>query len=251
MGDTGMERSVIAHGRFRCWGASHNGSVRDHNEDRFVNRPDLGMFAVADGAGGHDHGQVASSLVAEYLQGVPEGLHPGELLKEIKGRLMDAHDALREKAAQLREGAVIATTVVALIVSERHYACLWVGDSRIYLLRENTLVRVTRDHSLVQELIDAGAITEDQAEHHPRANIITRAIGADADELDVDMVFDRLFPGDRFLLCSDGVTKCLDEPLIAGILGADDDAPAERLILAALARHATDNITAVTVQVVA
>ena len=250
MDDPEFERSVIASGRLKCWGASHRGTVRGHNEDRFVNRPELGLFAVADGAGGHEHGQVASSMVADTLKAIPAGAPPNEIMREVRGRLLGAHEALREKAAAIDEHAIIATTVVALIVSDSHYACLWVGDSRIYLLRRGVFVRITRDHSFVQELIDAGAISEDEAEHHPRANVITRAIGAEDDELDVDMVTDRLFEGDRFLLCSDGITKCLPETELAAMLGEDEDSPAERILLAALARKATDNITSVAIEVV-
>ena len=249
MDDSEMDRSITEAGKIRSWAASHRGTVRGHNEDRFVNRADLGLWAVADGAGGHEAGQVASSMVAEALQSMPGGLAPGAMVKHVRERLGESHLALREQASHLHANAMIATTVVVLLVSDSHYACLWVGDSRIYLLRNQTLKRVTRDHSLVQELIDSGAITEEQAEHHPRANIITRAIGADSEELDIDMVTDRLYPGDRFLLCSDGLTKCVGEPEIAVLLAADEDSPAERLLLAALARSATDNVTAVAVEV--
>jgi protein phosphatase/serine/threonine-protein phosphatase Stp1 len=251
MSETEMEISVAETTSFRSWGASHRGTVRGHNEDRFVNRPDLGLWAVADGAGGHDLGQMASSLIAASLADIATGLSGKEVLDEVRARLGAAHDELRAKAAERGGGSIIASTVVVLLARDGHYAFLWVGDSRGYLLRDGMLTQVTRDHSLVQELVDAGVITADQMESHPHANVITRAIGADADELDVDKVSGALLPGDRLLLCSDGISKLMAIDDLAGLLGHDEDSPAERLILAALTRHANDNVTAVTIEVMA
>lgn len=249
MSDMEIDRTVLSHGGIRAWSATHKGTVRGHNEDRCVNRPELGLFAVADGAGGHDNGQLAASAVAASLGELPAGLPAAEMLQAVKDRLAACHASLRDQAAQMHPGAMIATTVVVLLLSDDFYACLWVGDSRIYLLRDGVLSRVTKDHSLVQELVDAGIVDQADAEKHPRANIITRAIGADTEQLDVDLVTDRAHPGDRFLLCSDGLTKAIGEPEIASLLGADEDGPAERLVLAALRHNATDNVTAVTVQI--
>jgi protein phosphatase/serine/threonine-protein phosphatase Stp1 len=223
--------------------------VRDHNEDGCANRPDIGLFVVADGAGGHHNGQMASGMVVEALGGIAAGLSPGEAVREVRERLARVHADLRARAAAIGGGAIIATTVVVLLTSKTHYACLWVGDSRIYLERDGALARLTRDHSLVQELVDAGLLAEVDAESHPRANVITRAIGAEESTPEIDMVTDVLKPGDRFLLCSDGLTKSTPEDAIAALLNADDDSPAERLVMAALARNATDNVTAVTVEV--
>jgi serine/threonine protein phosphatase PrpC len=129
-----------------------------------------------------------------------------------------------------------------------HYACLWAGDSRAYLLRRGRLIQVTHDHSLVQELVDAGTISAEDALHHPRANIITRAIGADSEPLDLDKVSDRLQPGDRFLLCSDGLSKTVPQGDLADLL-ARAETPAEHLVSAALTRHVDDNVTAVAIEV--
>jgi serine/threonine protein phosphatase Stp1 len=139
--------------------------------------------------------------------------------------------------------------VVALLAHRTHYACLWAGDSRAYLLRGGRLSQVSHDHSLVQELVDAGAISPKEALTHPRANVITRAVGADFATLELDKITDRLRQGDRFLLCSDGVSKSVPESEIADLLGADQVSPAERLIAAALDRNADDNITAVTIEI--
>ena len=251
MSETEMDSSVAQTALFRSWGATHRGTVRGHNEDRFVNRPDLGLWAVADGAGGHDLGQMASSLIAESLAELPPELAAGQLLIAVRECLAIAHHELRAQAAARGPGSVIASTVVVLLARDDHYAFLWVGDSRGYLLRDGQLTQLTKDHSLVQELVDAGVITSAQMEGHPHANVITRAVGSDADELDIEKVTGKLMLGDRLLLCSDGVTKLMGDHDLAALLGRDEDAPAERLILAALARHASDNVTAVTVEIVA
>ncbi len=248
--DEEWRRSVASAGRFRSWAATHPGSVRKRNEDDFVNRPDLGLWAVADGAGGHSEGGTASRIIAEALDGIPAELAAAEILAEVRGRILDAHARLRERASSLGGGAIIASTVVVLLAREEHCACLWAGDSRAYLLRGDEFRQVTRDHSLVQELVDSGVLAEDDAEGHPHANVITRAVGADADGLELDKVTEKLLPGDRLLLCSDGLFKAVAESEVAAVLGSDEDSPAERLLLAALACGATDNVTAVAVELV-
>ena len=235
--------------RFRSCAATHVGTVRTRNEDKFVNRPDLGIWAVADGAGGHEAGDVAAQIVTEALSEVPIGLGAAELLAEVRRRIAQAHDNIRADAARRGEHAILATTIVVLLAHRNHYACLWAGDSRTYLLRGGRLSQVTHDHSLVQELVDAGALSPEEALSHPRSNVITRAVGADFSTLELDKASDRLRHGDRFLLCSDGVSKIVPEAEIARLLAADEASPAERLIAAALDRHADDNITAVTIEV--
>lgn len=243
--DPAAEATALDTGpRFVSWAVTHVGTVRRHNEDALVDRPDLGLWAVADGAGGHARGDVASRLVADGLEGLPPGMTAGELLAEIRTRMNDANAQLR---ASVTPPEISATTLVVLIARGEHYACLWAGDSRAYLLRDGAMTQVTRDHSLVQEMVEAGAIRAEDAESHPNANVITRAVGS-ADELDLDKVSDRLLPGDRFLLCSDGLCKTLPDSLTATLLAIPDD-PAERLIQAALEHRVRDNVTAVVVDV--
>jgi protein phosphatase/serine/threonine-protein phosphatase Stp1 len=240
---------MVCAGQFRSFAATHVGAVRSRNEDNFVNRPDLGIWAVADGAGGHQAGEVAAQMVAEALSEVPAGLAAAELLAEVRLRIMEAHDNIRAEAARRGGHAILATTVVALLAHRSHFACLWAGDSRAYLLRAGRLSLVTHDHSLVQELVDAGAISPAEALNHPRANVITRAVGADFATLELDKMTDRLRPGDRFLLCSDGLSKTLPEGELSRLLGIDAVSPAESLIAAALDRRCDDNVTAITVDV--
>jgi protein phosphatase/serine/threonine-protein phosphatase Stp1 len=234
--------------RFRSWAVSHPGAVRTHNEDNYVDRPDIGLWAVADGAGGHDAGEVASQMIAETLSSLPAGLSAAELLAQVRLRITATHQWLRDEAAKRGPRSVIASTLVVLLARDGHFACLWAGDSRIYLLRDGRLAQVTRDHSLVQELVDAGTITAKEAEGHPRANVITRAVGADCDPLELEKISGRLIVGDRFLLCSDGLNKTISDAELGGLLGGDGPQSAsDRLIAEALSRRATDNVTAITV----
>jgi serine/threonine protein phosphatase PrpC len=236
-------------GQFRSCAATHVGTVRTRNEDNFVNRPDLGIWAVADGAGGHQAGDVAARIVADALNEVPGGLGAAELLAEVRLRIDQAHDSIRAEAARRGAQAVLATTIVALLAHRSHFACLWAGDSRAYLLRDGQLTQLTHDHSLVQELVDAGALSPEEALTHPRANVITRAVGADFASLELDKMSDRLRPGDRFLLCSDGISKVVPEAELAGLLATAGESPAEQMIEAALDRACDDNVTVVTVEV--
>lgn len=232
--------------RFLSWATTHVGNVRRHNEDALLDRPDLNLWAVADGAGGHARGGVASRMVIEALDAIPPNLTAGEMLAEVRQRIAAAHAELQ---AMYNGEEISATTVVVLIARDGHFACLWAGDSRAYLLRGSELLQLTHDHSVVQELIDASMISPEEAEGHPNANIITRAVGAEGD-LELDKVTDRLQVGDRFLLCSDGLCKELPASELAELLAAHPPrSPTERLVQAALLRSARDNITAVAIEV--
>jgi protein phosphatase/serine/threonine-protein phosphatase Stp1 len=233
---------------FRSWAVSHPGAKRKHNEDAYVDRPDLGVWAVADGAGGHQAGEVASGMIAEALEAIPSGLSAPELLAEVRLAIERTHAALREEAAKRGPDVVVASTVVVMLARGEHFACLWAGDSRAYLLRSGAFRQITRDHSLVQELLEAGAIGPDEVMNHPRGNVITRAVGAELDDFILDKVSDRLLPGDRFLLCSDGLCKTLTEDALANLLGQINGVPPQALIDAALAANVSDNVTAVTVE---
>jgi serine/threonine-protein phosphatase Stp1 len=239
---------VSADGRFGASAITHPGS-RPYNEDSYLSCPDLGVWAVADGVGGHEAGEVASRAVTDALRTLPAGLSVAELIPETRLRLRDAHLGLQAEAARRGRDVVMATTVVVLLARGNHFACLWAGDSRAYLLRGGLIRQVTQDHSLVQEMLNARAISEDEAVTHPRANVITRAVGAGDPELQLDEVGDRLNTGDRFILCSDGLWKMFGPAELATILAAGGEAPAERLLATALDRQADDNVTVVTVQV--
>jgi serine/threonine-protein phosphatase Stp1 len=232
----------------RSWSMSHPGMKRKHNEDAYVDRPDLGVWAVADGAGGHHAGEVAAGMIRESLEAIPAGLSASELLAEVRTRIEATHEALRAEALRRGPDVIIASTVVVMLARNDHFACLWAGDSRAYLLRDGTLQQITRDHSLVQELVESGMIRPEEAEHHPRANVITRAVGAELEEFALDKVSGRIQAGDRFLLCSDGLNKTLPDDQLASLLAANEGVPPpQSLIAAALAHNVSDNVTAVAV----
>jgi serine/threonine-protein phosphatase Stp1 len=247
-----LEVSIRSAGRFRSCAVTHPGALRTRNEDNYVNRPDLGLWAVADGAGGHQAGDVAARIVTEALATVPTGLYAPEILVEVRLRIGAAHDLLLAEAARRGPDAVLASTIVVLLVRDDHFACLWAGDSRAYLLRDGRLTQVTRDHSLVQELLDAGEITAEEAAVHPHANIITRAVGAGDAAFALDKMSAGLHRHDRFLLCSDGLFKTVAERDLAALLAQGaDNVPAEHLVTVALERQADDNVTALMVDVLA
>ncbi len=234
----------------RSWHATHPGTKRKYNEDTWVDRADLGLWAVADGAGGHQAGEVASGMIAEALDSLPPGLSASELLSAVRTRIAETHQKLRDEAERRGGNTMIASTLVVVLARGEHFACLWAGDSRAYLLRDGKIEQITKDHSLVQELIEAGTISEEEAENHPHANIITRAVGADIDDLVLDKKSGRLQNGDRFLLCSYGLCKTVPVGQLADLLANNDTmAATQSLIAAALSLNVTDNVTAVTIEV--
>jgi protein phosphatase/serine/threonine-protein phosphatase Stp1 len=227
--------------------ATDRGTVRDHNEDCYVDLPTKGLWVVADGAGGHAAGEFASAMLGEALSAVPPSLTPDETLAHIRLAVLAVNTALQAEAGR-RGAGMIASTIVVLLIRDQYFATLWAGDSRAYLLRDGVLTQVTHDHSLVQGLVDAGAITLAEAEHHPQANVVTRAIGAQDDSGELDKVIGSVRGGDCFLLCTDGLTKAIDDGALVPLLHAPD--PAAALVAAALARGVRDNVTAVVVQAI-
>ena len=215
---------------------------RPRNEDRVLERPDLGLWAVADGMGGHrDGGDAAGRLLAALAAPSDAPLHGYVRLAELERRAAGVNAELYGEGAGA--GGLSGTTLVALLIHERHAAVVWAGDSRAYLMRGGTLTRVSRDHSRVQELVESGALAERRRDAHPDAHVVTRAVGA-ARRLELERRFVGVEPGDRFLLCSDGLTGCLDDHAIAARLAAaDPDEATAALLSAALAAGAADNVS--------
>lgn len=226
-------------------GLSDRGPVRAINEDAFLDRADLGIWAVADGLGGHSEGEVASRMVVEGLAGIPKALDARSLLAAVEASLAQTHERLLARGGGRR---ITGSTVVVLLVAERHWALLWAGDSRGYRLRHGRIELLTHDHSHVQELIDRGLLPPEAARLHPHANRITRALGVGG-TLALDTATGGLEPGDVFLLCSDGLSGVLDEPALAEALGRPPKEAVSRLVELALAAGGEDNITAVAVAV--
>jgi type VI secretion system ImpM family protein len=225
---------------------SHPGTVRSRNEDAFVDRGDIGLWAVADGAGGHGAGDVASAAATAALADLPSGLSPAEVLAQVRLRIAGVHADLQRQAAASASGEIMVTTLVVLMARGEHFACLWAGDSRAYLLRDGALCQVTHDHSLVQEMVEAGSLAPEDAESHPQANVITRAVGSQ-EPLELDKVAGRLLPGDVLLLCTDGLFKALSDAQISQILASGSGS--QQLIDQALQAGARDNVTALVIEI--
>ena len=218
------------------------GHQRSTNEDsHFARAP---VFVIADGMGGAQAGEVASQLaITHFNEGLPDGDGAEQRLERaVHEANADIH-ALSERDAR-RAG--MGTTLTAAYVGEDDVSFAHVGDSRAYLLRDGQLERITEDHSLVEELLRQGRLTEEEAEEHPQRSIITRALGPEPD-VDVDTFTIGAADGDIFLICSDGLTSMVPDVTIGEILGEAGDitAAAERLVAAALDAGGRDNVTVV------
>ncbi|HSS65252.1 MAG TPA: protein phosphatase 2C domain-containing protein [Gammaproteobacteria bacterium] len=222
--------------------------VRDINEDAYLDRSDLGLWAVADGMGGHTAGDVASGMICETLNAMRPPRALSEFLDEVENRLLRVNDKLRA-IARGNESQTIGSTVAALIARDRHAICVWAGDSRIYRCRGGQIVQITQDHALVEELVEKGILTRLQASTHPQGNLVTRAIGA-ADSVKLDLEIVELRPGDVFILCSDGLDKEVKPAEILELAGRENDRSlSDTLVDLALSRGSRDNVTVVTVHI--
>lgn len=223
------------------------GLVRAVNEDACLEMPEYFVWLVADGMGGHQAGDLASSAVVDSVKRIEQVERLTELIEQVRGRIRAANDFLMQEG--MRRGAgVIGCTVAALILHGRHSACIWAGDSRIYRLRDGKLKQLTRDHRWVEELVSRGLMTREMADRHPLANEITRAVGADK-VLELSVELRDLLPEDKFLICSDGLYSEVPDPEIAQILSEKNMGDACRGLVAAAKRNgARDNVTVVVVQ---
>ncbi|WP_019142887.1 PP2C family protein-serine/threonine phosphatase [Noviherbaspirillum massiliense] len=226
---------------------SHTGRVRQRNEDACLDQPDRGIWAVADGMGGHASGDLASRMIVDTLNALPPPNDLLEFLAAARNGLQAVNHQLRTEAVN-RNVPIIGSTVVVLLACGHHCGYLWVGDSRIYRLRNGRLKQLTRDHSQVEELMASGRITPEEALQHPARNLITRAIGAD-DLLELEEETTQAKDGDMFLLCSDGLSNEVSEQEMRDVLAAGDcDQAASALVDLALRHGGRDNISAVVVR---
>jgi serine/threonine protein phosphatase PrpC len=245
--------------------ASHQGLRRPSNEDSYCARPDLGLFLVADGMGGHAAGEVASRLavdtITEFILATvsldrnwtwPFPFEPSLSLEanRLKSAFRLANRRIATEMATSETLRGMATTASGLLITDSHASLAHVGDSRVYLLRRGTLNQITRDHSWVEEQVRAGAMTANDARQHPWRNVVTRALSG-GDDPEVDVADVALEPGDRWLLCSDGLFSVVIDDRIREILAAGDrlDVLCERLIDEANEAGGPDNITALVLQV--
>ena len=233
------------------------GLVREVNEDAFLAAPPV--FVVADGMGGHDGGDVASRIVVEEFQRLADaGYDPAHGGDEAAATLAECQRRISEygaaRVASGRARAHAGTTVVAALLVDDggpQWLLVNLGDSRVYRFAGGRLEQVSVDHSVVQELVDAGTITREDAAHHPERHVITRALGG-PEPAQADYFLLPLASAERLLLCSDGISGMIGDDEIAAVLAADDDPrdAADQLVERALAAGGRDNATAVVVDVV-
>ncbi|MBE0506141.1 MAG: serine/threonine-protein phosphatase [Marinospirillum sp.] len=233
-------------------GLTDRGHVRQVNEDAFLEVPEKGLWLVADGMGGHDAGDVASSMIVETLRGTPVNGSLSDRLDQIEDALDQINNRLLERS-QSDDGKkhIIGSTLAMLVIeNNRMGVLLWAGDSRIYRLRNGNLVQMSSDHSQVETYIRQGLITREEAKKHPERHIITRAVGSQ-EELYMEADLCELSSGDRYLLCSDGLTRHLDDPEIADYLkqGSPEEI-CKKLVDLTLDRGARDNVTVVVVEII-
>lgn len=225
---------------FECVSRTDVGLRRKVNEDSLLVRTERGLWAVADGMGGHEAGDVASSKVTESLLDLPPASDIDELVESAVTALKKVNEELIVLAGADGKSS-IGSTVVGLAIADGQFRCFWAGDSRAYRVRDRQIVQLTRDHSLVQDLVDAGMLQPEEAESHPNSNIITRAVGV-ANDLRIDTVSGDAKSGDRFLLASDGVTRLVSDQELAEELTSNAPAiAAKKLIETVLSRGAPDN----------
>lgn len=225
-------------------GLTNRGMVRERNEDSILTDPTGVLWAVADGMGGYGNGDVASDIVIDCLAQISDDAEPGPALV---ARLKQANTIVLERQRAAGMGQMGATVVAVLIARAVAYVA-WAGDSRAYLLRGGHLRPLTRDHSVVQEMVDRGELSPQEAESHPESHVVTRAVGGGAD-LEVDLVSVPLAVGDRLLLCSDGLTRCVYEQTVETLLreAASPEEACQKLLREALDSGAPDNVSAIAV----
>jgi serine/threonine protein phosphatase Stp1 len=228
---------------WRSFSATSTGNVRSHNEDAILERPEIGLWVVADGMGGHNAGDIASSMIVDALASVARHRAPSAQLDEIEDRLRSVNYRLYQASIDDHAG-MSGSTVVALLAFERHCLSVWAGDSRAYRCRAAALEQVTLDHSEVQELRDVGVDTA----HVPDSNVITRAVGGSQD-LHLDIELRELQNQDRYLLCSDGLYREVPAADLARHLaGNDPEGACKALMSQALRGPCSDNVSAIVVQ---
>lgn len=226
----------------------HPGRLREVNEDAYLARPDLGLWAVADGMGGHAAGDFASRTVIALLDRITAPPQGDELIQRVEASVLEAHIRIRNESARRGHQTIGSTVAVLAAVGQRRCVVLWAGDSRVYLYRRGTLQRMSRDHSVAEERVEQGSLDPDHADDSPDANVLTRAIGMEG-ELVLQRVEARPLDQDIFMLCSDGLNKELSDEELGAILATPVplERKADALLERSLEHGGRDNITFVLV----
>lgn len=238
---------------FSCAARTDVGVVRSGNEDSYLMLSDKGVFVVADGMGGHAAGEVASEMAVRIIArevGALRGVDDAEASRRLQSAIVAANEAIYERTLAEHDKRGMGTTATVLVLMRGRYLIGQVGDSRAYLLRDGEFFQVTKDHSYVQEQVDAGLLTPDQARVHPYSNVITRCVGAGSEVLP-DIYFGALRGGDIILLASDGLTGMLEDDQLVRILRSEGgpEAWVDKMVAEANYRGGLDNITAIVVKI--
>ncbi|HVH36998.1 MAG TPA: protein phosphatase 2C domain-containing protein [Sphingomicrobium sp.] len=234
---------------FECVSRTDVGLKRKINEDAVLVRTDRGLWAVADGMGGHEAGEVASAQVTEALLHLPIVYHIDEIVESSIEALGRVNRDLIRLARSDHTPRTIGSTVVGLAIRGGEYRCFWAGDSRAYRVHDGKIAQISRDHSLVQDLVEAGMLDPAEAEGHPDSNVITRAVGV-SENLRIDTVGGPAEQGDIFIIGSDGLTRLVEpDELLEQVTTYPTDIAADALLQMVLDRGAPDNVSFVVIRV--
>jgi protein phosphatase len=241
-----MSQIQTAHTRVETGAATHVGKVRQRNEDSYLVRPEAGIWAVADGMGGHEAGDLASQTVIDALASIETQNSADELLSLCKSRIFDANSQLMTISHE--RGIIIGTTVTILLTFDGYFACVWSGDSRMYVVRDGGISQISRDHTELEDLLADGVITPEEAQSWTGKNVITRAIGV-TEFPELEVATGTIQPGDVFIICTDGLTSHVhDDEILESTRTSAPEQACDRLVRLTLERGAGDNVTVVVVR---
>ena len=231
-------------------GVTHTGNVRSKNEDSILVHADENLWIVADGMGGHHAGDFASQTITNNLSLFKQHASLDDNILLLEENILNSNSIIRKKSYKLGRNATIGSTVVCVYVWHKYLFAFWAGDSRLYRFRDDKLERLTEDHSYVEELVRMGKIEARDAEVHPAANVVLKAVGID-DNLCMDFEYFEIQDGDIFIICSDGLYKDLDEAKFPPIIESnyeDMTGLSEALLSSSLDAGGTDNISIITLK---
>lgn len=241
MNDITIRRPV----KWRSAGLTDVGKVRKINEDAIMSRPDACLWAIADGMGGHEAGDIASKMIVKSLEDVKIDEDLNAAVKSIEECIHDVNRRIIEYSEIMLDGRITGATLVSFLINNQLGVCLWAGDSRLYRFHNNTLEQISRDHSRTEELLKSGLIKPENASSHPESNVITRAVGV-SEDLNLETRVFSIQSGDTFLLCSDGLYNSVSNEIMIQYLSCEDPNEAvQGLISAALYNQANDNASVI------
>lgn len=227
---------------------SHVGNIRELNEDAYYVSEAEGVWCLADGMGGYEAGEVASAMVVDAVAAACGAQSIEANLQSIDSAMQQVNLHMQRSDGS-EQSSIMGSTVLVVLAMDNQCACLWAGDSRLYLYRDHLLYQMSKDHSLVQELADQGIIKEEEMQHHPKSHVITRAVGAHP-ELELERIYFDLLPSDQLLMCSDGLYNELSLEDIIQVLGSDQSVneKAQSLLNQVLIGQAKDNVTVTVIE---